>query len=201
VYTTNDDQCPASGDVCKPNVCTVGTGCQQIDTTRSLELLANGNLDEANVDWVEWSMSYGHVIYPYDYVPTLKPHTALFIAWLGGGEGLLDEQNSLSQTVRVPAGAVRLELSFFYQISSADLPDGHNHLRVSLRSTAADPSDGELVTFYNQDRTDVWTRFSAKVDATAWADSVVVLEFSGTAIGGFTNFYVDTISLLVTVCE
>jgi hypothetical protein len=72
---------------------------------------------------------------------------------------------------------------------------------VSLRSTAADPSDGELVTFYNQDRTDVWTRFSAKVDATAWADSDVVLEFSGTAIGGFTNFYVDTISLLVTVCE
>ena len=201
-YTTNDEECPPSGDVCKPNVCTVGTGCRAIDVTQTLELLANGNLDDTSSDdWLETSATYSHVIFPYDYVPNLFPHTEAFIAWLGGGEALVDEQNSLSQVVTVPVGTVRIELSFFYQIWSEDLPDDHNYLRVNLRSVHAEPTDGELVTFHNQDETVVWTRFNATLDATGWAGTDIVLSFSGTGIQGYTNFFVDTISLVASVCE
>jgi hypothetical protein len=200
-YTANHAQCPDSGDACKPNLCTVGTGCQQVDRSRSRELLANGYLDSGNVDWVEISMSYGQVIYPFDYVPTLLPHTELYVAWLGGGEGLMDESNSLSQVVGVPTGAVRLELSFFHQIWTEELPDNHNHLAVTLRSTEANQSDEEIVTFYNQDETRVWTGFRTTLDATNWAGSGAILEFSGTGIDGFTHFFVDSISLIATVCE
>jgi hypothetical protein len=197
----DDGKCPDTGDVCRPNVCTVGTGCQQIDITKRRELLSNGDFDSGNVDWVEMSLSYGQVIYSYDYVPTLRPHTPSYIAWLGGGQGLLDESNALSQATTVPSGTVRLDLSFFFQIWSQDLPDSTNHMTVSLRPVEADPSEGELVTFYNQDVTLIWTRFHATVDATAWAGSDIVLGFGGTGIGGYTHFFVDSVSLVATVCE
>jgi len=200
-YTVDHGQCTDSGDVCAPNLCTVGTGCQQVDLSLSRELLSNGHLDAGHVDWTEASASYSQVIYHYDYVPTLLPHTEPNVAWLGGGEGLMDESNSLSQVVSVPAGAVRLELSFFYQIWTEELPDGHNHLAVSLRSTEANGTDLTLVTFYNQDKTRVWTGFRSTLDATDWAGSDATLEFSGTGIDGFTHFFVDSISLVATVCE
>lgn len=201
-YATDDEQCPDSGDVCKPNVCTVGTGCQQIDTSQSLELLSNGNLESGYEGWTEMSENYDHVIFVYGYIPTLQPHTTPYVAWLGGGEGLLDESNSLSQVVSVPAGAAELKLSFFYQIWTEEgLPDDHNHLQVSVRSTEADGTDDEIVTFYNQDETRVWTHFSATIDAIPFAGSYAILEFSGTGIDGFTHFFIDTISLVATVCE
>jgi hypothetical protein len=200
-YTADHGQCVDSGDVCRPNLCTVGSGCREIDLSRSLELLSNGYLDSGNVDWVETSMSYGQVIYPFDYVPTLLPHTELYIAWLGGGEGLMDEANSLAQTVSIPTGAVRLELSFFYQIWTEELPDNHNHLAVTLRSTESNQSDEEVVTFYNQDKTRIWTGFRSTIDAGDWAGSDAILNFNGTGIDGFTHFFVDSISLVATVCE
>jgi hypothetical protein len=113
----------------------------------------------------------------------------------------MDESNSLSQVVGVPTGAVRLELSFFHQIWTEELPDNHNHLAVTLRSTEANQSDEEIVTFYNQDETRVWTGFRTTLDATNWAGSGAILEFSGTGIDGFTHFFVDSISLIATVCE
>lgn len=200
-YTTNDGQCSDSGDVCRPNVCTVGTGCRVIDASRSLELLSNGNLDLASEDWVELGETYPQVIFPYDYIPTLFPHTPVNVAWLGNGEAGFDESNSLSQTLAVPAGAVRLELSFFYQIWTDELPDDHNRLEVRLRSTAASPSDESFLTLHNQDATRVWTGFRATIDATEWAGGDATLEFSGTSIDGYSAFFVDSISLVATVCD
>jgi len=203
VYTPDDSGCPDSGDVCKPNVCTVGTGCVAHDVTQSLALLVNGNLDlGSDMGWLEQSTNYAQVIYPYDYGPTLEAHTPIFIAWLGGGEGgLMNEQNALSQVVHVPNGAVRLELSFFYQIwEQAGLDDSQNYLEVHLRSDEAD-KDETLVTFYNQDNTRVWTGFTATLDAADWAGTDATLEFAGSAVGGYTHFFVDTISLVATVCE
>jgi hypothetical protein len=128
-YTTNDSLCPDTGDPCHPNVCTVGTGCQGIDKTRRVELLENGHLDAGHVSWVEASENYPQVIYEYDYVPALLPHTPVFVAWLGGGEGTLDDRNSLSQVVGVPAGTVDLTLTFFYQIWTDEVPDSQNQMR------------------------------------------------------------------------
>jgi hypothetical protein len=200
-YTANDSQCSDSGDVCRPNVCMVGTGCQPVDVSRSRELLENGSLDLGNEGWVEESVSYDQVIYPYDYIPTLFPHTGTFVAYLGGGE-LLDETSSLSQTVAVPAGAVRLELSFFYQVWVTEpLPDDHNVMTVTLRATQTSQSDIPIFTLHNQDTTRVWTRFTTTIDATDWAGSDAVLEFRGSAIDGFTAFLVDSLSLEATVCE
>jgi hypothetical protein len=201
-YTTDDGQCPASDDACRPNRCTVGTGCQQVDSSRSLELLENGNLDAGNVDWMEMSVNYDQVIFVYGYVPTLQPHTTPNIAWLGGGEGLLDEYNSLGQRVAIPAGAVSLELSFFYQIwPQDDLPEFHNQLVVSLLGTDSSPRDFPVATLYNQDDTRVWTHFRATIDAADWAGSDAVLQWSGTGVDGYTHFFVDSIALLATVCE
>jgi hypothetical protein len=179
----------------------VGTGCQQIDNAERRELLANGDLESGNVDWTETSVNYSQVIFLSDYVPTLRAHTEPYIAWLGGGEGAVEEYNSLSQRVSIPASAVRLELSFFYQVWTDALPDDQNYLRVSLRSTDVSQSDEEIVTFHNQDGTRVWTRFTASLDVGAWAGSDAVLEFSGASADGFTAFFLDTISLSATACE
>jgi hypothetical protein len=58
-----------------------------------------------------------------------------------------------------------------------------------------------LAVLYNQDYTRVWTHFSTVVDATAFAGSSVVLEFSGSGVDEYTHFFVDSISLAATVCE
>jgi hypothetical protein len=199
-YTANDSQCTDSGDACRPNVCTVGTGCRQIDVSASLELLSNGYLDSGNVDWVEMSATYGQVIFPYDYIPTLFPHTQVFVAWLGSGEGAGDS-NSLSQTVAIPAGTVRLELSFYYQVWTEELPDDTNRFDVRLLSPDMTPSDLDLFTLHNQDQTRVWTGFRTSIDATAWAGSDAILEFAGSSPDSYTAFFVDTISLVATVCD
>jgi len=200
-FTTDDSQCPDSGDVCNPNVCSVGTGCQSIDVSDSSELLSNGDLDAGNVDWVEMSEGYPQVIFPYDYVPTLFPHTPVYIAWLAGGEAGFEESDSLSQEVAIPKGTVRLELTFFYQVWADDLADDTNQLDVTLRASASSQSAEPIVTFHNQDETRVWTRFSATIDGSDWAGEHAVLEFHGIQAEGFTAFFVDSISLVATVCE
>lgn len=200
-YTPDHTQCSDSGDVCRPNVCTVGVGCQAIDVSRSLELLANGYFEAGNTVWTEVSSNYPQVIFLFDYVPTLRAHTESYIAWLGGGEGPVDEHNSLSQTVSIPASSVRLELSFFYQVWSDDLPDDQNSLRVALRATGANQSDEAIVTFHNQDETRVWQRFATSIDVARWAGSDAILDFSGASVGGYTAFFIDTVSLRATVCE
>jgi hypothetical protein len=169
--------------------------------SRSVELLWNGGLEEGNVAWTESSVNYGQVIFVYGYIPTLQPHSTPYVAWLGGGQALMDEYNSLTQQVTVPAFAVTLELSFHYQVWTDPLPDFHNSLVVSLDTVDADPPGEEIVTLYNQDATRVWTHFSATLDATQWAGSEVVLAFNGSGVEGYTSFFVDTISLEATVCE
>jgi hypothetical protein len=201
VYTPDDGQCPASGDLCRPNVCTVGTGCQSVDGTRRVELLSNGNLDLGREHWTEMSAVYPGVIYPYDYIPTLYPHTRVYVAWLGNGEGGNDDTNSLSQTVTVPAEADRLELSFFYQVWADELPDDQNHMEVRVRATGASPAEELLLTLHNQDATRVWTGVRSSIDAATWAGSDMVVELSGSSADGYTAFFVDSISLVATVCE
>jgi hypothetical protein len=201
VYTPDHAQCPDSGDVCRRNICSVGIGCQAIDVSQSLELLDNGNFEAGNVDWVELSSNYPQVIFLFDYVPTLRAHTESGIAWLGGGEGPVDEHNSLSQVVSVPAATVQLELSFFYQIWSDDLPDDQNYLTLRLRSNDVNEAGEELVTFHNQDEIRVWTRFTQSLDVSRWAGSEMTLEFAGASVDGYTAFFIDTVSLSATVCE
>lgn len=194
-------QCPDSGDVCRPNRCTAGTGCQVVDVSRPVELLSNGFLEQGNVGWTETSDNYGQVIFVYGYVPTLQPHTSPYVGWLGGGEALRAESNSMAQTVTVPAAVVTLELSFFYQIWADDLPDFQNQLVVTLSGEEGSAIEQEVVTFYNQDRTRVWSHFSAIIDAADWAGSEAVLAFSGTSADGYTHFFVDSVELVATVCE
>ena len=147
------------------------------------------------------SASYSQVIYHYDYVPTLLPHTEPNVAWLGGGEGL---HGRVELTVaggerprrrRSPRTVVLLS-NLDRRASRRSQPSG-----VSLRFTEANGTDEGIVTFHNQDKTRVWTGFSTTLDATDWAGTDAVLEFSGTGIDGFTHFFVDSISLVATVCE
>jgi hypothetical protein len=163
----------------------VGTGCREIDASTSLELLSNGYLDSGNVDWIEMSASYGDVIFPYDYIPTLFPHTEV----------------SLSQTVAVPAGTVRLELSFFYQVWTEELPADTNRFDVRLLSPEMTQSDVDILTLHNQDQTRIWTGFRTTIDASSWAGSDATLEFAGSSPDSYTAFFVDSISLAATVCE
>lgn len=200
-YTPRHDQCPDSGDVCRPNVCAVGVGCGAIDVSRSLELLENGHFEEGNSVWTEISSNYSQVIFLFDYIPTLRAHTESFVAWLGGGEGPVDEYNSLSQRVSIPAATVKLELSFFYQVWSDDLPDDQNYLNVTLRAADASQNEEAIVMLHNQDETRVWTRFSADLDVVRWNGSDAVLDFSGASVDGYTAFFIDTVSLRATVCE
>jgi hypothetical protein len=164
-------------------------------------LLLNGDFEAGNVDWLETSANYGQVIFIYGYIPTLQPHSDPYVAWLGGGEALMSEDNSLAQTLAVPWGTTELELSFFYQVWADELPDSQNSLHVSLGPADSDLAEAQVVTLYNQDYTRVWSHFSAKMDATAVAGSEVTLEFRGAAADGYTHFFIDSVELLATVCD
>lgn len=201
LYTTDDSQCPDSGDVCRPNRCTVGTGCQQVDISRSFDLLTNGNFEAGETGWTVMSANYDQLIFPEDYIPTLRSHSYPNVAWLGGGDAELDESNSLSQTVSVPSGTVRLELSFFYQIRADELPDNHNHMQVKLLAVDSNQTDRDIVTLYNQDAAFAWAKFQVTVEASEWAGHDLTLEFSGTGIDGHTSFFVDSVSLVAVACH
>lgn len=207
-YTTNHSECTDSGDACVPNLCGVEIGCREVDISKSVELLSNGNLDSDTDDWMMTSVNYDRVIFADDYVPRLTAHSPPNVAWLGGGEANPDEQNSLSQRVHVPAGTTTLELSFAYQIHAEDLPDNHNQSQIYLRATEASQTDREILTFYNQDKPLedetldwTWSEYGTTLDGTEWAGSDVILEFTGTGIDGYTHFFYDSISLIATVCE
>jgi len=213
VNTPDDGACAASGDVCVPNQCVVGTGCTPVDVTAQLQLLANGNMDSGASAWTQASTNGYDVIVVEDY--TVPAHSPTRYGWLGGA---WYEVSELSQVVSVPAGAQSVNFTFYYQLATDDpfalLPYDYNTAGAAILS-----GDGlsvlELVLeIGNQDVTSGWTEVSVDLDGTAWAGTDVQVYFWANVYAeyyyyynytdyyfGNTNFRVDTVSLTADVCQ
>lgn len=207
VRTPDDGACPDSGDVCMPNQCVPGMGCQAVDVTENLsQMLANGYFDSGGIAWQEYS-SNGFYVIASELDTGITAHTPSRYAWMGGA---VNELSAVTQQVDLPDGTQELALSFYYIIGTADSPpDDLNHMGVQLRSADGSTVLYDFVEWANQDEILSWTKFTDTVDVSAWAGTEVQLYFWCESVGGVqgmtdvntSNFFVDTVTLSATVCD
>ncbi len=206
--TPKDSACADSGDVCSPSLCVADVGCQVVDISVDSELLVDGNLDSLSPNWQQASSSGYYIVsadtsIDPDNAPILA-ETSPYFAWLGGVPG---EFSEIFQRVSLPEGTISLQLSFYYRIASSVTTDDFDVAGARLRNATGDDELYVFADWANQDESLGWQPFEASIDAASWAgDDVQVYFFaqmSERADGdeSNTNFFIDSVSLVATVCD
>jgi hypothetical protein len=121
-----------------------------------------------------------------------------FAAWLGGYNNLSE---SLWQDVYVPARAENLQIAGYRRIRTNELGSGiHDRTTVTLRSTAGAVLE-TAGTWSNADKGTTWVPFTFSPTA-AYAGQTVRLQIDAATDGSYvTDFFFDTLSVQVTVCQ
>jgi hypothetical protein len=165
-------------------------------TAVAQELLRNPGFDSGpDDDWKQESL--------YDVITAAAAlpgatQSGGFAVWLGGYNGLTE---SLWQDVYVPASAENLQIAGYRRIRSNELGSGvRDRTTVTLRSTT-----GALLetagTFSNADKSTAWVPFTFSPTG-AYAGQTLRLQIDSETDGLYvTDFFFDTLSVQVTVCQ
>jgi aminopeptidase S len=157
------------------------------------QLLSNGDFEAGSEPWVSFTTGQDALIYDSSeetYAGVLA-HGGQRLGWLGG---VPNETNRLSQTVTLPANALRLTFAGALRIQLFEEHPIVDFLRISL---VASGQRLPLFEFDNGDATDDWFDIGVPVDVTPYAGQALTLEIE-TQIGAGpgTNFYVDDLALV-----
>lgn len=141
--------------------------------------------------WTQQSSRGFDIIGPGPLDQVSPPH----IAWFGGD---VDMQDSVSQQVEVPDGALSLTLRGWVRTNSAGDVGLGDRMVVALSDTSA--NELHVATVATGQSPNEWSLF--QVDLTWLAGQQLTLELRSTNDGvNLTNFYVDSLSLLAEFCE
>lgn len=166
-------------------------------TSTTTELLQNPGFDSGQSVWVQATNSTSPMITEASTVP-MTAQSSPYIAWLGG---LDNASESLSQTVTVPASMTSATFSFYYYIDTAEtsLTDAYDMMNAQI-TDATGVVLLNVVTLSNLDTTTAWTRYSVTLNS-SYAGRTIIVRFSDTTDSSNpTDFFIDTVSLLVTSC-
>jgi hypothetical protein len=175
-----------------------GSGSWQNTASPPMQLLANAGFDSGHTAWTESSLSTSLIITPDSALTEIMAQSPSYLAWLGGYANALDD---LSQVVTVPAGATSIALSFYYSIFTAEMTAGVHDTMDVYTYDSATATYTPLATFNDDMPSAAWIRFSIQLPVSL-AGRTFTLGFKATTDGNtkITNFFVDTVSLDVTVC-
>lgn len=156
-------------------------------------LLANGNFDSGDVDWIEDSAPSPMIIAPGYLTPQSGSYVALVLGW-----GSDDE--TLRQTVTVPATATDLYLHGFFCFVTENVSTASDLVSIELHDGA---STDTLASFDNLDPEVVpacnWVEFTYYA-ASAHAGRTIDLALVGQATSSQTSYHFDTLDLKVLAC-
>jgi hypothetical protein len=157
------------------------------------QLLSNGDFETGSEPWVSFTTGQDALIYDSteELYAGVLAHGGDRLAWLGG---VPNETNRLSQTVTLPANALRLTFAGALRIQLIEQHPIVDFLRISL---VVSGQRLPLFEFDNGDFTDDWFDIGMPVDVTAYAGQAITLEIeSQIGAGPGTNFYVDDLALV-----
>jgi len=195
------------GGVCSPgrNRCLAGdlqtcsaAGAWQSVGTASRELLANPSFDDPDLIWDNPGI---HIVYLANgsgaiNTPDVVAQSPTNLAWFGG---LNREDDRLSQSVTIPAGAASVTLSFYYAIITDETGAAENDVFEAAMVSAG----GEvtpLAHLGDNNATDTWILFKAAVPAALFGQTVTLELHGSTNATQITSFYIDTVSLTAVAC-
>jgi cysteine-rich repeat protein len=166
----------------------------------SLDLLANGAFDAGDVGWTAVSAINQRLIYAAgdQALGGFAPSSPSYLALLG--RNLLSGEETLSQSVRIPAAA------------STIMVVGLFHLSVNPATTCLTCNAGgvDLVegattipveSWTGQDGNSGWTTFTKTVDAVPLRNTTATFRLRATATSGFvTPLFFDSLAVNVDRC-
>jgi len=147
-----------------------------------------------NPSWVTTS-TINSAILDSSSIPSPNPtHSGSWKAWLGGNDGV---QESVWQTLTIPASANSLQLSFWRRISTNESsPLTHDRLDVLIRNSAGVPLE-TLYTLWDGDAGTVWTQHTLTPTGNYAGQTVQIAFWVKTDSSGPTSFFIDDVTLTV----
>jgi len=158
-------------------------------TSGTAQLLSNPGFESGRASWAESSAN------GYELVDSSNPHTGSYEAWLCGYYRCND---SLSQSVSLPASTSKVVLSYWVYTSTNYSGFCQDHLSVTLRA-----SNGALIsTVQNLCQSNRgYTHYSFDVTSALrnYHGRTIKISFQGTTNWfGYSSFYLDDVALNVT---
>jgi len=134
------------------------------------------------------------------------PHSPPRLAWLGGADAVGDEDyffSEILQSVVIPAGTRQLRASCWYQISTSEEElELYDDVFFALFDDESYESVAALGAISNLDETNVWTVHTRTIAAPQLNGLQVWFGAVGNNDSTFpTDFYIDSCSLVATVCN
>jgi len=220
-HVATDSLCPASGDVCKPNKCDAAVSCKQVDisvqnTLMDADSIGNGSFELGSLPATGWSEDGPYYItkdcgaagcIPGSNMGKTKASAGKVLAWLGG---ILDAGvGDLSHTLALPAGTrtLRIQADTNFQTQSKATTN-NDFFQVRLMDASYVQIGGPLLSKSNLDAqtgsTHPWTLNGVDVttDVSVYAGKVVSVSFwSSSDTASITDFFLDNVRVMATVCQ
>ena len=170
-----------------------------------VELLTSGGFDDSNTRWTQVTRSR-QLIYDQSSTPPLPsfvpaPRTPTRLAWLGYDAH--SDMPALRQDIQVPADALQLNVSGYFQIDTEEGSCECDKAFVELERPGggSGPMTIPLTEWNNQSANSDWAHFSTFMNGAAIAGQtltfVVRVEMDD---GVNTSFYFDSLSVSADVC-
>ena len=164
------------------------TVVQPASTSPSSELLINPGFESGSASWVQ---------NPTNIIGSAAANarSGSGFAWLSGYNNAND---LLYQQVTIPSDATSAIFSFWYRITTEDLPAGDFDKMVVTIDNASGTPLGSIVTLSNRNATSGWVQ-SASYDLSAFRGQTIRVTFRATSDASLiTSFLVDDVSLAIT---
>lgn len=158
----------------------------------SAELIQDGGFEAGlpNPAWQTSSNVFSNIL---DDLPDPPPHSGTWKAWMGGDDLV---QESLWQTVTVPADAANLEISYWWRVNTFETSHPFDTLEAQIRDTAGNPLQ-TLQTLTDGNAGSTWQRSTFTVSD--YAGQTIQLAFvAQTDETNPTSFFLDDVSMLAT---
>ncbi len=182
----------------------MGTGGVCLPVTHQLLInpafdLDTGSLNPGETGWTNPGVA---IVYLANGVrasgrPDVAAQSSPNLAWFGG---LNNEDDQLSQSVSIPAGATSLSFSFFYAVVTAEnnaIPEAD----VFDASLLAGTQVISLAHLSENNATNTWTPVTVPIPATLAGQTVTVRLHGVNDAARITSFYIDTLAFQAIVCQ
>jgi hypothetical protein len=166
-------------------------------TTQQVQLLLNPGFDGTPLG-VNWTQIPADPMYPPIGAPpaSVTPLSAPNILWMGG---LLSAVDVVYQDVAIPATATALELRVNRWIATEELGGMFDTLTVQIRNTS-DATLASLATWSNANTSTAFVNAVLPAPSAYPGQTIRVHFRSATDSTLNTNFFIDSLQLVVTAC-
>ncbi|HXU06716.1 MAG TPA: hypothetical protein VN903_37425 [Polyangia bacterium] len=162
-----------------------------------IDLLTSGDFDGNNARWTQVT-SGRMLIYDQSATPAFAPapHDGTHIAWLG--YDVKSAKPAIRQNIMIPAGALQVNISGYYQVQTDESGCACDYARVQLDVGGNVTS---LIEWSAYSANTDWAFFSTFVDGAPIAGQTVAFQIQADMDDGVnTSFYFDSLSVTANVC-